>query len=328
MKARCASRLGTVGSSKPISFEDETKMWVSGALGEDTPDKLRNTVMFLIGLSCALRGGEEHRRLRCPPYDPQIVVKRDIDGSEFLVYTEDDKCKTFQGGLKSRPKKCKVIPIHGNRAHPECDLVRLYQKYVSLLPNNGKCQALYKYSLSLNRLSPGTWYSDKPMGVNALKGVVKNIAKDAGVEGKFSNHSLRASTATRLFQSGVDEQIIKEVTGHKSDAVRMYKHSNTQILREASAKIVGDDPVKLETKPDLLDWDDKNYCDSVLDSGKPEKISMHVVPGENKAHKGHCHSVTGGTGCTNMCSILEKIDQKQAERKLKKIKLSLKYRKC
>ncbi len=156
MKSRCSSRLGTVGSAKPISFEDETKVWVSGALGEDSPDKLRNTVMFLIGISCALRGGDEHRCLRCPPHDPQIVMKKDLDGMPYLIYTEDDKSKTFQGGINSCPKKRKVMPIHGNKIHPERNLVRLYQKYISLLPPNGKCQALYKYSLSLNRLTPGT----------------------------------------------------------------------------------------------------------------------------------------------------------------------------
>ncbi len=326
LKSRCSSRLGTVGSAKPISFEEETKMWVSGALGEDTPDKLCNTVLFLIGLSCTLRGGEEHRRLRCPPHDPQIVVKHDVDGSAFLVYTEDDKSKTFQGGIHSRPKKRKVVPIHGNRVHPEHDLVRLYQKYVALLLTNGKCQALYKYSLGKNRLSPGTWYSDKPMGVNALKVVVKTIAKEAGLEGKFSNHRTGASTATRLFQSGVDEQIIKEVTGHKSDTVRMYKHSNTQLLREASTKVISNEPVKQEPAPNMFEWDDKNYCDQVLNSGKPEKIERHVMPGENKAHKMHCHSSADSGGCNRMCTILKQIDKKQAEHKLKKIKLSLKYR--
>ncbi len=222
MKARCSSRLGTVGSAKPISFKDDTKMWLSGALGEDSPDKLRNTVMFLIGLSCALRSGDEHRHLRCPPHDPQIVLKKDLNRKPYLIYTEDDKSKTFQGGLKSRPKKRKVVPIHSNLVHPEHDLVRLHQKYVSLLPPNGKCVALYKYSLSMNRLTPGTWYSDKPMGVNALKGIVKNIAKQAGVDRKFSNHSLWATTATCLYQCGVDEQIIKEVMGHKSDAVCIH----------------------------------------------------------------------------------------------------------
>ena len=270
--------------------------------------------------------GEEHRRLRCPPHDPQIVVKHDVDGSAFLEYTEDDKSKTFQGSIHSRLKKRKVVPIQGNKVHPEQDLVRLYQKYISLLPPKGKCQALYKYSLGKNCLSPGTWYSDKPMGVNALKVVVKNIAKEAGLEGKFSNHSLRASTATRLFQSGVDEQIIKEVTGHKSDAVRMYKHSNTQLLHEASTKVVSNEAVKQEPPLNLLDWDDKSYCNQVLNSGKPVKIQTHVVPGENRAHKLHCHNAGDGGGCNKMCSILEQIDKKQVERKLKKFKLSLKYR--
>lgn len=172
-----------------------------------------------------------------PTSRPPDNCQKDLNGTPYLIYTEDEHSKTFQGGLNSRPKKRKVVPIHGNKIHPECDLVRLYQKYVSLLPPNGKCQALYKYSLSLNHLTPGTWYSDKPMGVNALKSVVKNITKNAGVEGKFSNHSLRVTTATRLFQRGVDEQIIKEVTGHKSDAVKMYKHSNTQVLRAASSTL-------------------------------------------------------------------------------------------
>ncbi len=249
MKEHCTGKLGTKTRASPISFEEENKMWLCGALGEDTPDKLRNTVLFLIGMSCALRSGEEHRRLRCPPFNPQIQVKRDIDGTEFLAYTEDERSKTFQGGLYSCPKKSKIVPIHGNKLRPDRDLVRLYQKYISLLPANGKSQALYKFSVSPNRQSPCTWYTDKPLGVNSLKKVVKTIAQQAGLTGKFLNHSLRATTATRLYQGGVDEQTIKEVTGHKSDAVRMYKHSNTQVLREALRKIVSETSENNMSKP-------------------------------------------------------------------------------
>ncbi len=210
------------------------------------------------------------------------------------------------------------MPIHGNKVYPDQDLVHLYQRYVSLLPANGKCHALYKYSLSKNRISPRQWYSDKPLGVNALKKIVKNLTESAGLKGHFTNHSLQATTATRLFQSGV--------TGHKSDAVRMYKHSNTQILRDASSKIVcSEEEVAVrEGKPSS--WDDLSYGEEVLNRGKAEKLSVVTVPGENKAHKSHCHS-TSESGCTKMCSILECIDQKQAERKLKKVKLSLKFKK-
>ena len=55
--------------------------------------------------------------------------------------------------------------------------------------------------------------------------------------GFFSNHSLRATCATRLYQAGVDEQLITERTGHTSLAVRSYKRSSTQ-QSKAVCKIV------------------------------------------------------------------------------------------
>ena len=41
----------------------------------------------------------------------------------------------------------------------------------------------------------------------------------ANILGFFTNHSLRCNSGTRLFQSGVDRKLIKESTGHCSDAV-------------------------------------------------------------------------------------------------------------
>ncbi len=60
MKARCADRVSVKSSATCIGFEQEDKMWESNVLGEDNPAKLRDTVMFLIGLTCALCGGQEH----------------------------------------------------------------------------------------------------------------------------------------------------------------------------------------------------------------------------------------------------------------------------
>ena len=54
------------------------------------------------------------------------------------------------------------------------------------------------------------------------------------MEGNFKNHSMRKSTCTRLFRKGVDPQLIKEQTGHKSEAVMLYKKSNLQQKKEVS----------------------------------------------------------------------------------------------
>ena len=54
------------------------------------------------------------------------------------------------------------------------------------------------------------------------------------MKGNFKNHSMRKSTCTRLFRKGVDPQLIKEQTGHKSEAVMLYKKSNLQQKKEVS----------------------------------------------------------------------------------------------
>ena len=54
------------------------------------------------------------------------------------------------------------------------------------------------------------------------------------MEGNFKNYSMRKSTCTRLFRKGVDPQLIKEQTGHKSEAVMLYKKSNLQQKKEVS----------------------------------------------------------------------------------------------
>ena len=57
---------------------------------------------------------------------------------------------------------------------------------------------------------------------------------DAGIIDHFRNHSTCKSTCTRLFQKGVDPQLIKEQTGHKSDAIMRYKKSNLVMKKKVS----------------------------------------------------------------------------------------------
>ena len=61
MQERTAMNVGVVKKQvQVISYETENSLWQAGILGEDTPDKLRNTVLFLIGINMLLRAVEEH----------------------------------------------------------------------------------------------------------------------------------------------------------------------------------------------------------------------------------------------------------------------------
>ena len=64
MKERVKANFGmTKKQACYIPLEIENDLWKRGILGEDTPDKLRNTVLFLIGLNCGFRAGDEHYEL-------------------------------------------------------------------------------------------------------------------------------------------------------------------------------------------------------------------------------------------------------------------------
>ena len=79
---------GVVGKPErdPILDEHKAILWDKGILGEDSPDKLRRTVFFLVGLKFGFRGLKEQHDLRRYP-DSQINIVK-VDGKDALVYRE------------------------------------------------------------------------------------------------------------------------------------------------------------------------------------------------------------------------------------------------
>ena len=81
----------------------------------------------------------------------------------------------------------------------------------------------------LSNPKPTCWYSRAPLGHNKLRNAVADMCKQAGIPGYHTNHSLRATAATRLYHAGVDEQMVMERTGHCSlEGVRTYKRTSKQ----------------------------------------------------------------------------------------------------
>ena len=61
-------------------------MWERGLLGDQDSQTLLNAMVYVLGLHFALRGHNEHRRLRHKP--SQICVKVSEDGQRYLEYRE------------------------------------------------------------------------------------------------------------------------------------------------------------------------------------------------------------------------------------------------
>ena len=95
---------------------------------------------------------------------------------------------------------------HANVLFPECCLVRLYKLYNSKClkdcPNDAFCLR------PLNNPKNEVWYSKSPVGRNVLASTIPRLFKAAGTASHYSNHSLRTTSATHLFDAGLDKQLI------------------------------------------------------------------------------------------------------------------------
>ena len=156
-----------VGSKKKqaeiITEEEEELLWEKGVLGDETPQRLLDTVVFYNGLYFALRSGQEHRQLRRNPCQIEVVERP--DERPYLIYTEDTS-KNRPGGLKGHNIESKVVKHHANLELPQRCFLRIFKKYWSLCPPDAPESAFY---LQPARTPTSTcWYSKRPLGHNTL----------------------------------------------------------------------------------------------------------------------------------------------------------------
>ena len=87
----------------------------------------------------------------------------------------------------------------------------------------------YLQPLPFTPIGSRPWFYTDPVGVQKIKTIVKDMCRDSGFQGNFTNHSLRATGATTLFDAGVPEAIIQKRSGHKSTAaLRMYERITSE----------------------------------------------------------------------------------------------------
>ncbi|XP_070568245.1 zinc finger MYM-type protein 2-like [Ptychodera flava] len=284
MKTRSAKGIGTEKrQAMVLSVDDENKFWSRKLIGDFTPQTLLDAQVVLFGINFALRGGQEHRNLR-----PGQICKKycEIVGKYYLEYTEDVS-KTNSGGLASRKVKRKVTTAFENTDCKERCIVRLYDTYNKLCPSDRPQDV--NYLQPAKKITADCWYSTMPVGRNTLMKTVARLCENAGIEGYYTNHSLRATAATRLFADGMDEQLIAEKTGHRSSAIRSYKRTSIEQQFKVS-KVLQGRPPKMAKLADFGPGKQsiKEECDEELKC-QVEECSNVEIHKENKSSVRYVH---------------------------------------
>ena len=232
MQASAKLGLGMISKkAEELTFEHEESLWQQGILGMTPPMALLKALFFTLGTNFGLRGGQEHRSLTI-----NNLSVHENGGIKYLMYTELVS-KTFSGGLKDKGRKPRQARAYQNKSKPERCPVNIFETYISQCPRDALFKSLYLQPKS--KFNCQVKFTSNPIGHNKLADFTKIMMAEAGVKGHFTNHSLRVTTATRMFQAGLPEQLIKQQTGHKSEAVRTYKRPSEAQMFEVSSVLQG-----------------------------------------------------------------------------------------
>lgn len=130
------------------------------------------------------------------------------------------------------------------------------------------------YYAPLRKFVPGSkpWYSSIPVGHNKLDKMLKSIFDQAGIDSRnISNHSLRATDISRMYQTSLPEKVIMERSGHlPKEGLRSYEHTSTAQIQSACEVLSACIPKTAAVNP----GDTKNKTENNLPNTSISKPSL------------------------------------------------------
>ena len=131
------------------------------------------------------------------------------------------------------------------------------------------------------------------------------ICAEACVVTRKTNHSLRATGATALFNACVPEKLIRDVTGHRSNALHLYEKPTEQQRKHVSHILMNGSELDKDNSPSCSGTSVSTTSMAVEQSAHfADGIFRSVFSGFNNcdvkslASKFHCQHLPSSTKCS------------------------------
>jgi hypothetical protein len=226
-KQLIAAGVGVVHrQADPVTDDDEKQLWDSAVFNINTSQGLSYIVYFYNCKLFGFRARDEHVELMAEQY--KIFMDNDIKCLQYSGRLAKNVTGNFAS--KSTPR---VIVQRGNPNNPRC-IVSIFELYLSYIPPNGR---FYRRPLNNNTC---VQFSQQHLGINKLNNYMQDMFRAAKIDvtGRFiSGHSGKVTCCTQLYAGNFDEQSIKSRSGHRSEAVRLYKRQSTDLQQKLSDQL-------------------------------------------------------------------------------------------
>ncbi|KAK7094075.1 hypothetical protein V1264_007745 [Littorina saxatilis] len=200
----------------PMSDIDRNKLYNSIYLSQATPNGLYNKVQFDIRYYFCRRGAENMHTMTKDTFE----VKLDANTGRQYLYKKDELTKNHRDDSEGYTG---FMPATGTHDCP----VSTFLKYIEKL--HPESERLWCYPRDSFHDEDTTWYTCKPVGKHGLQQFLPKLSKQCGLSQIYTNHSIRATSATVLHRASHAPAAIQSVTGHKSlSSLAIYQHTSAQ----------------------------------------------------------------------------------------------------
>ena len=238
-----------------VSEQDEATFWEKKLLGTTSAKSLLNGKVF------GLRRGD-HRN---------IVVNNFEICSNFIKF-EENASKTYRGGLcdiKYVPRVVKHVCHSTEEKHEPC-LVEKFRLYIGLVETHAKKVTAFYFKPSKTKFA----FDKVPVGINSLNKILPEMCEAAGFKRKTA-HSLRVTCVSSLFNAGMEEKLIREGSGHRSNALFQYEKPTEENVSKVS-KILGPSVSAVSCSTTEKQDESIAFKDVVFQKGKFKNCTINV----------------------------------------------------
>ena len=195
--------------SEAFTVDKEEQIWQKGALGVETARSLLNAVFYLNGRNLCLRGRMEHRNLKLS----QLQFASNETG-DYVVYIKNVYHIIIVVAIKTNMKH------YSDPDQQERCYVNVLKTSFGKLPEAAFQQDVF-YWRSKSKVEDKDYhlplFEERVIEKLVLGNMVKNMVKESGLScTNKTNHSLRATGATHMFEANVPKKLVKEQTRHRS----------------------------------------------------------------------------------------------------------------
>ena len=186
---------------KPAIEEDHHRQ-LKAVFSLSSPLSLLQNVWFHIGC-------EGQRALTSKSFNFAV----DAAGRKFATMAHDEASKNHRGGVNDKPSDEKEARIY--ETEDQNDGYKALKLYLEKI--NPNCSAFFQYPKANFSPEDDVWFEQRPLGVNTLANMMKNISKAASISRIYTNHSIRATAITLRSNAGIPNRHTMSISGHRNE---------------------------------------------------------------------------------------------------------------